>query len=79
MAQPHEHEIPGVTDDPFLRLILTCKPQNLDEAEEVYLDASLPLVLELLQRPIPDDELARHPLFSLLRFRGNRGREDSVL
>ena len=72
-------EIPGVTDDPVLRLILTGKARNLDEAEELYLDQSLPDVLELLQQPIPDDELARHPLLTLLRVRGSRSREDSLL
>jgi hypothetical protein len=41
-----EHEtIPGVTDDPVLLLILTGKARTLDEAEEMYLDASLPVVL----------------------------------
>jgi hypothetical protein len=72
-------EIPGVTDDPVLRLILTGKARNLDEAEELYLDQSLPDVLDLLQQPIPDDELARHPLLTLLRVRGSRSREDSLL
>ena len=39
--------IPGVTDDPVLRLILTGKAKSLDEAEEMYLDESLPEILEL--------------------------------
>ena len=72
-------EVPGVTDDPILRLILAGKARTLDEAEEMYLDASLPEVLELLRKPIPDEELAEHPLMTLLRVRGSRGREDSLL
>lgn len=78
MDAEHEH-IPGVTDDPVLRLILTGRAKDLDEAEEIYLDESLPEVLELLRQPIPDDELAQHPLMRLLRIRGSRGREDSIL
>jgi hypothetical protein len=72
-------EIPGVTDDPVLRLILAGKARTLDEAEEIYLDESLPELLELLRKPIPDEELADHPLMTLLRVRGSRGREDSLL
>ncbi len=72
-------EIPGVTDDPVLRLILDGRAKTLDEAEEIYLDESLPDVLELLRKPIPDEELADHPLMTLLRVRGSRGREDSLL
>jgi hypothetical protein len=71
--------IPGVTDDPILRLILGGKARNLDEAEEMYLDGSLPDILDLLRQPISDDELGRHPLMTLLRVRGSRGREDSLL
>jgi hypothetical protein len=75
-----EHEaIAGVTDDPVLLLILAGKARSLDEAEEMYLDQSLPEVLELLRQPIPDEQLARHPLLTLLRVRGGRSREDSLL
>jgi hypothetical protein len=45
----------------------------------MYLAESLPEILELLGTPIPDEELARHPLLMLLRVRGSRGREDSLL
>jgi hypothetical protein len=75
-----EHEaIPGVTDDPVLLLILAGKARSLDEAEEMYLDESIPEVLELLRQPMPDEQLARHPLLTLLRVRGSRSREDSLL
>ncbi len=74
-----DEPISGVTDDPVLRLILDGKARTLDEAEEIYLDQSFPEIVELLRQPIPDDELARHPLLTLLRVRGSRGREDSNL
>ncbi len=77
--ETRKEEIPGVTDDPVLRLILDGRARTLDEAEEIYLDESLPDVLELLRKPIPDEELADHPLMTLLRVRGSRGREDSLL
>jgi hypothetical protein len=76
---PLHDDIPGVTDDPVIRLILEGRAKDLDEAEEIYLDESLPEVLELLAKPIPDDELAKHPLLRLLRVRGSRGFEDSLL
>jgi hypothetical protein len=77
--EPELDDIPGVTDDPVLRLLLAGKAKTLDEAEEMYLDASLPEILQLFEEPIPDEELARHPLLTLLRVRGSRGREDSLL
>jgi hypothetical protein len=75
-----EHDkVPGVTDDPVLSLILSGRARDLDEAEELYLDESLGEVLELLAKPLGDEELAEHPLLTLLRARGSRGREDSLL
>jgi hypothetical protein len=76
---PRHDEIPGVTDDPVLRRILEGRASTLDEAEELYLDESLLEILELLGTATADDELARHPLLTLLRLRGSRGREDSIL
>jgi hypothetical protein len=49
------------------------------EAEELYLDAAFPEVVALLQSPLTDEELGRHPLFALYRSRGSRPREDSLL
>jgi len=72
-------EIPGVTDDPVIRLIISGRAKDLDEAEEIYLDESIPEILELLRQPIPDDMLAEHPLMRLMRTRGSRGWEDSLL
>jgi hypothetical protein len=45
----NEHdEIPGVTDDPVLRLILSGRAANLNEAEEIYLDESLDEIMALI-------------------------------
>ena len=71
--------IPGVTDDPVLQLILCGRATNLDEAEELFLDESLPAILELIGSPLPNEELESSPLLVLLRSRGMRGREDSLL
>ena len=51
---------------------------TLHDAEEMYLDQSLPQLLELLRGPLSDEELGRHPLLTMLRTHGSRGREDSL-
>jgi len=76
--EEHLEPISGVTDDPVLRLILTGRAKDLDEAEEIYLDESFPEVLELLRGPLSNEDLAQHPLLILLRSRGSRGLEDSL-
>lgn len=65
--------------DPIHYLLLTGKAQTAAEAEEMYLNASLPEVLRLLQSPLSDEELGRHPLLVLFRRHGSRGWEDSLL
>ncbi len=64
--------IPGVTDDPVLQLILAGRAANLDEAEELFLDESLPIIIELIGSPICNEELETHPLLTLLRSRDAR-------
>jgi hypothetical protein len=66
-------------DDPVAQLLLTGEAQTVDEAEELYLERSWPEFLELLKSPLSDAELERHPIFELLRSRGMRGWEDSIL
>ena len=78
MEQTHD-PIPGVTDDPIIRLLLSGEAQTLHEAEEKYLDSSIPEILELLRSPLSDEELARHPLLQMIRAHGSRGWEDSIL
>jgi hypothetical protein len=71
--------IPQVDEDPVVRLLLSGAARTLDEAEEMYLDASMPELLQLLQSNLTDEELANHPLLILLRSHGSRGWEDSQL
>lgn len=75
---PPTASIPELEKDPVLRLLLHGEARTLDEAEELYLDASLPEVYRLLRSPLTDEELGRHPLLRLLVFRGSRGWEDSL-
>jgi hypothetical protein len=74
-----EDRIPGVTDDPVIRLLYSGEAYTLYEAEEKYLDAAIPAILELLESPLTNEELARHPLLSLILAHGSRGWEDSIL
>jgi hypothetical protein len=65
-------------NDPIVRLLISGEAQTFEEAEEVYLDRSLPEVYRLLASSMTNDELANHPLMRLLYFRGSRGWEDSL-
>ena len=71
--------IPQIDDDPVLRLLFSGAAATLDEAEELYLDASMPEIVCLLGSSLSDEELCRHPLLILLRSHGSRGWEDSLL
>jgi hypothetical protein len=70
--------IPQIDDDPVIRLLLRGEARTPDEAEEMYLDASMPEVIRLLQSPLSDEELGAHPLMVMLRTHGSRGWEDSL-
>ncbi len=74
-----ESGIPAIDEDPVFRFLLSGAAATLDEAEELYLDASMPEILRLLESPLSDQKLCEHPLMVLLRSRGSRGWEDSVL
>jgi hypothetical protein len=71
--------IPHLDDDPVIRLLLTGAAGTLDEAEEIYLDTSMPEIWRLLASGLSEEELCNHPLLVLLRSHGSRGWEDSVL
>jgi hypothetical protein len=70
---------PTSEEDPVVRLLLSGAASTLHEAEEMYLDASLPEVMELLRGPLTNEELGDHPLMRMLVTHGSRGREDSLL
>jgi hypothetical protein len=70
--------IPAVDDDPVIQLLLSGAAATLYEAEEMYLDASLPQVIELLRSPLSEEELSEHPLLALMLSHGSRGREDTL-
>jgi hypothetical protein len=74
-----ESILPEFDNDPVLHLLLTGAAQTVAEAEEMYLDASLPEVIRLLQSPMSNEELGRHPLLVMFRRHGSRGWEDSLL
>jgi hypothetical protein len=66
-------------NDPVNHLLLTGKAQTVAEAEEMYLNESLPEVIRLLESSLSNEELGRHPLLVLFRRHGSRGWEDSLL
>jgi hypothetical protein len=70
---------PDIRDDPVLQLLLRGEAQMLHEAEEKYLDAAIPEILDLLGGPLTNEELSRHPLLNLVLAHGSRGWEDSTL
>jgi hypothetical protein len=45
----------------------------------LYLDESLPAIIDLIGSSLDNADLESHPLLALLRSRGMRGREDSLL
>jgi hypothetical protein len=60
--RPSQGIIPELDHDPVFHLLLTGQAQTAAEAEEMYLNASLPEVIRLLQSPLSDEELGRHPV-----------------
>jgi hypothetical protein len=79
---PDENELSDLLDsftDPVDRLLLTGRARTVHEAEEMYLDSAYPQLLALLESPLSNEELGRHPLLVLYRSHGSRPREDSLL
>jgi hypothetical protein len=64
--------------DPVLRLICTGRAKTLDEAEEMYLDESMPEIMRLVGSSMSNAELQEHPLLRLLYSRRMGGLEDSL-
>jgi hypothetical protein len=71
-------DLAALEQDPVIRLLLEGRAQTVAEAEEMYLNASLPEVYRLLQSPLSNEELAQHPLLVMFRRHGSRGWEDSL-
>ena len=76
--ESHEF-IPGVSEDPVIRLLYRGEARTLHEAEEMYLNAAIPEMLDLLRSQLCNEELSRHPLLNLVLAHGSRGWEDSIL
>jgi hypothetical protein len=76
---PEPDEIPGITDNPVLRLILEGRAATLHEAEELFFNESLGEIFRLIGSPIDNKTLLEHPLMQLLAMHGSRGWEDSLL
>jgi len=72
-------QILGVADEAVFQLLLRGEAQTLHQAEEKYLDAAIPEIVELLGSPLTNHELSQHPLLSLILAHGSRGWEDSIL
>jgi hypothetical protein len=76
MDAPND-DIPCFLDDPVIQLILRGRASNLREAEDIYLDESIPNLLELLASPLSNEELEQHPLIKMYARHGGRSWEDS--
>jgi hypothetical protein len=63
---------------PIDALLLSGEAATAHEAEELYLNRSLPAAIELLRGPLSNEELGEHPLLRMYRWHGSRGREDSL-
>jgi hypothetical protein len=77
MAVENE-DLSSVINDPVARLLLSGWAETVREAEEHYLDSCLPEVVRLLESPLSDEELGRHPLRAMLRSHGSRGWVEAV-
>lgn len=75
------HEL--VANDPIMELLLTGQATTASEAERKFLNDNVDLiteqVLKLVASNLSEDELSLHPLTLLLRGRGSRRWEDSLL
>jgi hypothetical protein len=76
---PAEFEqIPGITDDPVMRLVFSGQAKTYRDAEDFYLNQSLGEIASLAGSDMTDEELAQHPLFQMLVRNATPGWEDSL-
>ena len=70
-------------NDPVMTLLLTGQAATVAEAERKFLNENVDLITEqviaLVNSDLSEDELSLHPLVMLLRGRGSRTREHSLL
>lgn len=71
-------QIADAIDDPIVKMLLLGEAATLREAEEIYLDSSMPEVIRLLQSDFSNEELGAHPLMKMLRSHGSRGWEEAI-
>ena len=64
--------------DPVFQILLSGRATTLSEAENLYLDEALPEAYALLDGPLSQEELGRHPLMVLYRNYGSRPWEDAL-
>jgi hypothetical protein len=64
--------------DPVAELIDRGAAASVAEAEEIYLNAHLHDVLDLVASNLDDETFRAHPLIALLLARGSRAWEDSL-
>lgn len=78
MKDPPSGNDESATGDPVADLLLSGECATASEAEDLYLDSHLHEVLRLVEGPLSDQELRRHPLIALLLAKGSRAWEDSL-
>jgi hypothetical protein len=78
----NQADVPSIPDglsDPIIQMLLRGDAETVAEAEEIYLDANLHRVIELVESALSDEEFRAHPLITLLLSHGSRDFEDSIL
>jgi hypothetical protein len=69
----------SLLDDPIVQLLLDGRAQTAAEAERLFVEEHLDEVVMLVNGPLSDEELRRHPLIAALLSHGSRGWDDSIL
>ncbi len=79
LCEQETGDLDDLMKDPVNRLLLTGAATTVSAAEKLYLNSCMPDLVALLQSPLTDEELERHPLILMLVALGSRGWEDSIL
>jgi hypothetical protein len=78
MSTDHQ-QLPRMMDEQILELLLRGEAATLHDAEEMYLNAAIPEILDLLASSLSNEELSEEPILALILSHGSRGWEDSTL